>query len=177
MLSPRLLCVSTRRMSGCPRKCSACCKRRNLLLKSQFAILMFTPASEGLSALKDNALLIVAPTIRQYCWNLLQASVFSPTATRHQVPKYLSSTSKFHFVFFFFLELRTEPRALCLLGKRPTTELNPQPPLAGFTTRLFFQCITWNIPLCWDYRTLHVALPHRMFSGWQRHASKPGYLC
>jgi len=29
--------------------------------------------------------------------------------------------------FFFFSELRTEPRALRLLGKRSTTELNPQP--------------------------------------------------
>jgi len=28
---------------------------------------------------------------------------------------------------FFFSELGTEPRALRLLGKRPTTELNPQP--------------------------------------------------
>jgi len=28
--------------------------------------------------------------------------------------------------FFFFSELRTEPRALRLLGKRSTTELNPQ---------------------------------------------------
>jgi len=29
--------------------------------------------------------------------------------------------------FFLFSELRTEPRALHLLGKRSTTELNPQP--------------------------------------------------
>jgi len=29
--------------------------------------------------------------------------------------------------FFFFLELGTEPRALHLLGKRSTAELNPQP--------------------------------------------------
>jgi len=28
---------------------------------------------------------------------------------------------------FFFPELRTEPRALCFLGKRSTTVLNPQP--------------------------------------------------
>jgi hypothetical protein len=35
----------------------------------------------------------------------------------------------FLFLFcFFFPELRTEPRALRLLGKRSTTELNPQPP-------------------------------------------------
>ena len=33
----------------------------------------------------------------------------------------------FVFGFCFFLELRTEPRALCLLGKCSTTELNPQP--------------------------------------------------
>ena len=34
----------------------------------------------------------------------------------------------FSFFFFLFPELRTESRALCLLGKRSTTELNPQPP-------------------------------------------------
>jgi len=33
---------------------------------------------------------------------------------------------QFSFFFFFFSELRTEPRALRLLGKRSTTELNPQ---------------------------------------------------
>jgi len=32
-----------------------------------------------------------------------------------------------HFSPFFFSELGTEPRALSLLGKRSTTELNPQP--------------------------------------------------
>jgi len=31
------------------------------------------------------------------------------------------------FSFFFFSELGTEPRALRFLGKRSTTELNPQP--------------------------------------------------
>jgi len=33
----------------------------------------------------------------------------------------------FFFFWFFFSELGTEPRALCFLGKRSTTELNPQP--------------------------------------------------
>jgi len=33
----------------------------------------------------------------------------------------------FFFFWFFFLELGTEPRALRFLGKRSTTELNPQP--------------------------------------------------
>jgi len=33
----------------------------------------------------------------------------------------------FFFFFFFFPELGTEPRALRFLGKRSTTELNPQP--------------------------------------------------
>jgi len=33
-----------------------------------------------------------------------------------------------HLFFFFFPELGTEPRALRLLGKRSTTEPNPQPP-------------------------------------------------
>jgi len=32
-----------------------------------------------------------------------------------------------HFFWFFFSELGTEPRALLFLGKRSTTELNPQP--------------------------------------------------
>jgi len=31
------------------------------------------------------------------------------------------------FFFSFLLEVGTEPRALCLLGKRSTSELNPQP--------------------------------------------------
>lgn len=57
---------------------------------------MFTPASEGLSALKAVRTVHFWWHIRHYCWNLLQASVFSPTATRHRVPKYLSSTSRFH---------------------------------------------------------------------------------
>jgi len=34
----------------------------------------------------------------------------------------------FFFGSFFFSELGTEPRALRFLGKRSTTELNPQPP-------------------------------------------------
>jgi len=38
----------------------------------------------------------------------------------------------FFFLFLFFSELGTEPRALCLLGKRSTTELNPQPLLSSF---------------------------------------------
>jgi len=36
------------------------------------------------------------------------------------------------FSFFFFSELGTEPRALRLLGKRSTTELNPQPHLLSW---------------------------------------------
>ncbi|EDM04025.1 rCG63499 [Rattus norvegicus] len=38
----------------------------------------------------------------------------------------------FFFFFFFFSELGTEPRALRLLGKCSTTELNPQPRLRAF---------------------------------------------
>jgi hypothetical protein len=37
--------------------------------------------------------------------------------------------------FFFFPELRTEPRALRLLGKRSITELNPQPTNFIFNVR------------------------------------------
>jgi len=39
----------------------------------------------------------------------------------------LTSSFFFFFWFFFFSELGTEPRALHFLGKRSTTELNPQP--------------------------------------------------
>jgi len=42
----------------------------------------------------------------------------------------------FFFWFFFFSELGTEPRALRFLGKRSTTELNPQPPVMHFTIPL-----------------------------------------
>jgi len=46
--------------------------------------------------------------------------------------------------FFFFFELRTEPRALCLLGKRSTTELNAQPCSQAFlTTEPSFQPVVW----------------------------------
>jgi len=40
--------------------------------------------------------------------------------------------------FFFFLELRTEPRALRLLGKHSITELNPQPPSFSFLRQSIF---------------------------------------
>jgi len=51
----------------------------------------------------------------------------------------------FFFLFSFFSELGTEPRALRLLGKRSTTELNPQPaappphllPVKAFSAHLF----------------------------------------
>jgi len=41
----------------------------------------------------------------------------------------IARTNSFFFFFFgsFFSELGTEPRALRFLGKRSTTELNPQP--------------------------------------------------
>jgi len=44
----------------------------------------------------------------------------------------------FCFWVFFFPELGTEPRALCLLGKRFTTELNPQPLCFVFLFHLLF---------------------------------------
>jgi hypothetical protein len=46
--------------------------------------------------------------------------------SRMVVPAYIP-TSQEECFSFFFLELRTEPRALRLLGKRSTTELKPQP--------------------------------------------------
>jgi len=44
------------------------------------------------------------------------------------------------FFFFgsFFSELGTEPRALCFLGKRSTTELNPQPLFSSFFDLEYF---------------------------------------
>jgi len=44
----------------------------------------------------------------------------------------------FRHFFLFFPELRTEPRALCLLGKHSTTELNPQPHTISFFLHLLF---------------------------------------
>ncbi|EDM11422.1 rCG52991, isoform CRA_d [Rattus norvegicus] len=41
------------------------------------------------------------------------------------------------FFFFFFPELGTEPRALRFLGKRSTTELNPQPLQCIFKVAVF----------------------------------------
>jgi len=38
----------------------------------------------------------------------------------------------FFFFWFFFSDLGTEPRALRFLGKRSTTELNPQPQVHFF---------------------------------------------
>ncbi|EDM05922.1 rCG34236 [Rattus norvegicus] len=48
------------------------------------------------------------------------------------------ASSPFFFFFFcsFFSELGTEPRALRFLGKRSTTELNPQPQLSLLTLNL-----------------------------------------
>ena len=40
------------------------------------------------------------------------------------------------FCFLFFPELRTEPRALCLLSKHSTNELNPQPVISVFKKKI-----------------------------------------
>uniref|UniRef100_A0A8C8UG65 HIT domain-containing protein n=1 Tax=Peromyscus maniculatus bairdii TaxID=230844 RepID=A0A8C8UG65_PERMB len=54
---------------------------------------------------------------------------FKTFLLKHQhflvIPKNL--IAQISFFLLFFSELRTEPRALHLLGKRSTTELNPQP--------------------------------------------------
>jgi len=42
----------------------------------------------------------------------------------------------FFFFWFFFSELGTEPRAMHFLGKRSTTELNPNP------------CPVFELPVC-----------------------------
>jgi len=47
----------------------------------------------------------------------------------------------FFFFWFFFSELGTEPRALRFLGKRSTTELNPQPPFFEFLSSNCFSKI------------------------------------
>ncbi|EDM13044.1 rCG63645 [Rattus norvegicus] len=53
---------------------------------------------------------------------------------------FFSPPSLLTWLFLFFPELGTEPRALHLLGKRSTTELNPQPQLGYFlfTFQLLF---------------------------------------
>jgi len=51
----------------------------------------------------------------------------------------IKATILFYFILFFgsfFSELGTEPRALRFLGKRSTTELNPQPRQFYFSPRL-----------------------------------------
>jgi len=42
------------------------------------------------------------------------------------------------FFWFFFSELGTEPRALRFLGKRSTTELNPQPLSSVLSVKVFY---------------------------------------
>jgi len=54
--------------------------------------------------------------------------------------KVWTTTTRLRFLFFlwfFFSERGTEPRALRFLGKRSTTELNPQPPGCVFLKMLF----------------------------------------
>jgi len=69
-----------------------------------------------------------------YTWLALNwRSYFSPLNAGLQIYRYvLAHVAQFEgffffFWFFFFSELGTEPKALCFLGKRSTTELNPQP--------------------------------------------------
>jgi len=58
----------------------------------------------------------------------LNVSVLLPYHLPLQMPEQSLKTS-FFFLFSFFSELGTEPKALSLLGKCSTAELNPQPPL------------------------------------------------
>jgi hypothetical protein len=62
------------------------------------------------------------------CRDLEEQSVLLTTGAISPAPE---CNSLVFFFFFLFPELRTEPRALGLLGKRSTTELNPQPPLSA----------------------------------------------
>ncbi|EDM04326.1 rCG35352 [Rattus norvegicus] len=65
-----------------------------------------------------------------------QTQILCMRSRRCLIAERLSSPSSPHFNLtvsfffgFFFSELGTEPRALRFLGKRSTTELNPQPPI------------------------------------------------
>jgi len=63
----------------------------------------------------------------------------------------------YNFFFFFFPELGTEPRALRLLGKRSTTELNPQP--QGYFLRDGFLEVNLSIGcefIVWKYCGLRI---------------------
>jgi len=53
----------------------------------------------------------------------------------------------FFFFWFFFSELGTEPRALCFLGKRSTTELNPQPLFSPFLNEMDFKDVPLKVSL------------------------------
>lgn len=55
-----------------------------------------------------------------------------------------------HFSFFLFFlppppKLRTKPRALLLLGKCSTSELNPQPPLLKIVYFCVYVCVFYQI--------------------------------
>jgi len=99
---------------------------------------------------------------------------------------YSQNISVFFFVFFvfsFFPELGTEPRALRFLGKRSTTELNPQPHFGVFKEIK----IHWNSLLDQtdlELRSACLCLPSPDIEGMCHHAwlitmfkgSKPFYL-
>ena len=62
-------------------------------------------------------------------------------------------------IFFFFPELRTEPRALRLLGKRSTTELNPQPQkFSFFLLKIYIKSLCKPL---WGALQTTLALPWR----------------
>ena len=58
---------------------------------------------------------------------LLEMSMYTSDDIRPYIRPHCNELRQ-HILSFFFPELRTGPRALRLLGKRSTTELNPQPP-------------------------------------------------
>jgi len=72
--------------------------------------------------------LSISPWI-QYSWLVLTLTMFLSKFWMNWNNLQVKFRWKFFFFFFwfFFSELGTEPRALCFLGKRSTTELNPQP--------------------------------------------------
>jgi len=59
----------------------------------------------------------------------LLSSIVEEVSLKLEEGAWFTQTDTFFFFFFgsFFSELGTEPRALRFLGKRSTTELNPQP--------------------------------------------------
>jgi len=91
------------------------------------------------------------------------------------VPVFLFFVFLFCFVlfFFFFLELRTEPRALHFLGKRSTTELNPQLQ----DTCFIYLSLSHPMPLATNSKLTHKAKDSAELSTFNLHTDSRGRHC